>query len=605
MSGGLSVPIPWWSRIRVRVLAFGILMSILPLLVLGAANLELADRDLQARVERQSGAHAREVAQAVAEQVGGPVTALAAAAGALGARFGGQPLAEQQRALYSLLRQVPALEDVALAPAYTVWVSRREITPPPAVPVPENLASVRYLGWAPAPDGRPLLQVAVPVPGGGALVARISLRAALARLSANTPGSQVLVVDNQGALVAHSDFSHVLSAADARASPAVQRLLGGAPAGGLRYRRPDGEPVLAGLAPIPALGWGVVTEVPLARARAPLVPLALRFAHAGAAIMAVAVGLSILFGLRFTRPIEALATALRRLEAGELGYQARGGDRDELGALVDGFNRMSAALAEREQMASRAAQQERLAAVGLLAAGVAHEVNNPLGIIAGYAQDLEDRLRQEGAAALAAGGELGEYLETIRREAARAGSITRGLLDFARPGGGPRQPVAPAAALAAAGGLASFLLRRAGAELHVAADPAAPPVAADPGHLQQVLVNLLTNAADALRDWYGRRTVTMGAVPEAGGTLFTVADTGPGVAPEHLPRVFDPFFTTKAPGQGTGLGLSVCYGLVRDLGGWIRLESEPGQGTRVLVWLPAAAPAEGGEACDGSDSHRR
>lgn len=588
--------IPWWARIRHRVLAFGILMSILPLLALGAANLRSADRDLQARVEQENAAHAREVAQAVREQVAGPVAALAAAAGALGPGFRALPLPEQQRALYSLLRAVPALEDVTVAPGPgAAWASRREIAPPPPFAAPA-VAGPQVLGWAPAPDGRPLLQAAVPLPGGGALVARLSLRSALARLSAHMTGADVLVVDNQGALVAHSDFSHVLSAADVRANPAVQALLAGPPPVSMRYARSGGEPVLAGLAPIPDLGWGVLTEMPLGLARAPLARLTLNFAYAGLAVMAAAVGLSILFGVRFTRPIEALATAVQRVEAGDLGYQVTPAvaDRDELGALVQGFNRMSAAVAERAQVSARAAQQERLAAVGLLAAGVAHEVNNPLGIIAGYAQDLQDRVHQEGAGALQAAGELDEYLDTIRRETARAGSITRGLLDFARPAGGPPGPVDPGAALQAAAALAAFLLRGAGAELRLAADPAAPPVQADPTGLQQVLVNLLANAADALRDWDGPRTVTLAAAPAAGGVLFTAADTGPGISPEHLAHVFDPFFTTKAPGRGTGLGLSVCYGIVRDQGGWIRAEGAPGAGARLLFWLPAAPGREEG-----------
>ncbi len=227
---------------------------------------------------------------------------------------------------------------------------------------------------------------------------------------------------------------------------------------------------------------------------------------------------------------------------------------------------------------------DRLATLGKLAAGVAHELNEPLGAILGFAQLLRKTARLPDRAA--------RDLRKIEMAALQARDIIRGLLTFARPSRPRREPVSIPALIA--DGLVRWALPCEDGAVTVERRlaPGLPCVAGDAAQLRQVLANLVRNAIQAMPDGGVLRLV---ARPERDGVALTVADTGQGIAAEDLPRVFDPFFTTKDVDQGVGLGLSVVHGIVRAHGGTIAVESTVGQGTRVRLWLPAARPATGPE----------
>jgi two-component system NtrC family sensor kinase len=259
---------------------------------------------------------------------------------------------------------------------------------------------------------------------------------------------------------------------------------------------------------------------------------------------------------------------------------ALGEERDRLAAKVRELEAANRRLAEAREGLLR---QERLATVGRLAAGVAHEVGNPLGAITGYAE-LARGKHGDG------GGPLDDYLSRISGEAARIDAIVRGLLDFARPSRLDLAPVALAPALEAAARLARLQGRCRDVALRVDLPPGLPAVLADERRLVQVLLNLLLNAGDAMR---GRGEVRVSAAAGAAGeVVVALEDSGPGIPPEVLPRVFDPFFTTKDPGEGTGLGLAVCHGIMESFGGRIEAGAAAGGGARLVLWLRAApAPA--------------
>jgi signal transduction histidine kinase len=248
----------------------------------------------------------------------------------------------------------------------------------------------------------------------------------------------------------------------------------------------------------------------------------------------------------------------------------------------------------REEAQAQLVQSAKLAAVGSLVAGVTHELNNPLTSILSFAQLLQD-------------SELGEEarsdLDKILAEARRATHIVRGLLDFARQRPPERKPIQIKEVVTSALKLLAYELRAYNIECTTHLSPELPPTMADPHQLQQVLVNLIHNACQAMSTAHGRGHLTIRT--ELGPSTFSsyqsgeasfiriiIQDNGPGIPPEVLPRIFDPFFTTRPEGEGTGLGLSICHGIVSEHDGHIWAESEQGSpgGTTFFVELPLVVP---------------
>ncbi len=233
------------------------------------------------------------------------------------------------------------------------------------------------------------------------------------------------------------------------------------------------------------------------------------------------------------------------------------------------------------------ARAERLASVGRLAAGMAHEIGNPLGIASGYLQLLQD----EGTAP----DDRREYIARAGRELERIDALIRRLLLCTRGGKtqGGWQEVSVVALVRDLLDDLRHLPSFRGIELCGQDSAPRDILRCDPGQLRQVLLNCLLNAADALAalpEDASRRIVVATDCPAEGPACLeiVVSDSGCGIAPEHLPLVFDPFFTSKEPGRGTGLGLSVCDAIVGELGGRITIESPPGQGASVRISLPLA-----------------
>jgi signal transduction histidine kinase len=256
---------------------------------------------------------------------------------------------------------------------------------------------------------------------------------------------------------------------------------------------------------------------------------------------------------------------------------ALGRERTRLAEKVRDLERANAALGDARESLERA---ERLATIGRLAAGIAHEVGNPLGAITAYVELARARLDPRH--------EASDFLGRIGAEATRIDAIVRDLLDFARPSAPVLEPVDSAAAVEAAVRLARVQARFRDVEVAVDVAPGLR-VRADERRLSQVLLNLLLNAADAMG---GKGRVQVAVRPAEGAAasrvLLEVRDSGPGIAPEHLSMLFEPFFTTKAPGQGAGLGLAVCHGIVASFGGTIAASNAPDGGAVFRLVLPAA-----------------
>jgi PAS domain S-box len=228
---------------------------------------------------------------------------------------------------------------------------------------------------------------------------------------------------------------------------------------------------------------------------------------------------------------------------------------------------------------------EKLAAVGRLAAGVVHEINNPLATIAACAEALEHRVEEGAFNETTAVDDLNEYLGLIKSEAFRCKSITTGLLDFSRMRAIDRRPVDVGETLESSANLLSHQKRGVGIDIKVDINETLQLVNADSGQIQQAVIALGTNAIDAMPNG---GTLLLKASNQANSVVIEIGDSGIGIEAENLSKIFEPFFTTKEVGRGTGLGLAVCYGIVTDHGGRLSVRSSLGAGTTFSILLPAA-----------------
>jgi signal transduction histidine kinase len=267
-----------------------------------------------------------------------------------------------------------------------------------------------------------------------------------------------------------------------------------------------------------------------------------------------------------------------------------------VGALIVRQQRYAAALGERlrnaetlRSLEGQLVRAEKLATTGVLAAGLAHEIGTPLGIIRARAELLLDGL---------ASGHDRNAVGAIVRQIDHISSTIRQVLDFSRSQAVQVQPIQPAAALRAVTELLDHRFQQQALQVTTAVDPDVPAMAADPNQLQQVLVNLLLNACDACGSG-GIISVAVAPAEDPAFVEWSIRDDGAGIAQEHLLAVFDPFFTTKKRGEGTGLGLSVAAGIVRNHGGEITLASTVGAGTTVTMRWPAYEGGERGTHAEG------
>ena len=308
------------------------------------------------------------------------------------------------------------------------------------------------------------------------------------------------------------------------------------------------------------------------------------------------------------RPVDDLVAATEAVAGGELERRAPAAATRELDRLAGSVNRMTERLLDAQGALVRA---EKLASVGRLAAGIAHEVGNPLSAIDNYVEVLRRR------------GVEPDLVSALARETERIDAIVKSLLEYARPRAGSRENLDLADVARGAVELlrAQGLLRE--VNLAVQADPATPPVLGDRMALEQVAVNLLLNALDAVGqgghivvavvpalvgDGAGRRRTTdhdaagaarrsarlprhLASVPDGSrAAQLVVADDGPGVPDDIAGRIFDPFFTTKEPGRGTGLGLAIVQRIVEDHGGRVDVGRAREGGAAIKVTLPPGSP---------------
>lgn len=300
------------------------------------------------------------------------------------------------------------------------------------------------------------------------------------------------------------------------------------------------------------------------------------------------------------QPIRDLESGVKRIASGDLSHRIKLSSGDEMQDLAHEFNGMMTRLQDvykdlEKQVNDRSRQlvrSERLASVGFLAAGVSHEINNPLASIAFCAESLEGRLKDPNGFTTENKGTFERYLQMIQNEAFRCKKITDKLLAFSRSGPATRQPTDMRLVIDAVNEVVDHLPSKQGKSIRF--EPPLEPlvVAANPEELKSVVVNLVVNALDSM-DQGGLLDIQIGK--SMGTAVLRFTDTGCGMDKETLDNIFEPFFTQNKAGRGTGLGLTICHCIIQDHGGTIEAQSPgAGKGSTFVVRLPlmeTGAPA--------------
>lgn len=301
--------------------------------------------------------------------------------------------------------------------------------------------------------------------------------------------------------------------------------------------------------------------------------------------------LALVLSKRITNPIRILLDAVQKISKGDLSQPVQVDTKNEIKILADEFEVMRQKLnksysglesiIDERTAALREAQfqishQEKMASLGLLAAGVAHEIGNPLTSISSMAQLIKRKVKDQ---------QFIEYLNTILKNIERISTIVRELVDFARPASYKAEYVDINEIIRNAVSIVKYDKRAKRIDIKFELDPDIPPLFLVSDQLLQVCLNILINAVDVLKNEKDRIIVKSMRAEET--FIIQIEDTGMGIPAENISKIFEPFFTTKKVGKGTGLGLSVSYGIIKNLNGFIDVQSETGKGSVFTISLPA------------------
>jgi signal transduction histidine kinase len=583
----------WLGSLRTRVIAILALAALAPAVVIGVLAITRAQRDLEREVVRGNLALIRAMGAALDAtlQDARRTVELAGAAWAderTTIELGAAQRKATDRLLRRLRRQVPIVAAVALVEPGTGRLIAGDPVPPGT-----DLGAHSFGGYVSDVDfagERPTVRLVLQARSRtGELIAIVVATLDLGFVAETVagarlpPGARAIVVDGAGRAVARTDGVAVGPNA-LTGDPAVARALGASVEGTLSaggwvsvFRN------LASYQSSRGVRWAIVLEQPEADAYALARAARRDTILVGLAAVALALLIGGVLASRLIRPLSALARRADAIARGDAAPATPVAGPGELGALGARVEEMAQRIGERAELKDALARGDRLASVGVMSAQVAHEINNPLTTVLGYAKLLlEDK--PDGHPDRAG-------LELIAAEAERMKTIAGGLLDYARAPVAEPDGVKPTDVAAIGAHVAALLdpqLRKARVVLSLDL-ASAPAVAMDAGALQQVLVNLIQNAAHALAPGGGGAVAVRGEpAPGDIATVIRVIDDGPGVPAADRARVFDPFFTTKAAGVGTGLGLAVCKHLVSRAGGTIELADRgTAPGAELRVTLPA------------------
>ncbi len=297
-----------------------------------------------------------------------------------------------------------------------------------------------------------------------------------------------------------------------------------------------------------------------------------------------------IFIRKITQPLRQLRDSAEAVGRGDFSQRVEVESQDECGELAKAFNQMTTNIkASNEELEktvetlkatqNQLIQSEKLSGIGEFVAGVAHELNNPLTSVMGFSELLQQGDMPE---------QQRRYLDVIFKSAKRCQKIVQSLLSFARRHAPERKVVCVNEIVESAVEILQYQMRTSNIEVMTHLDPNLPATEVDPHQMQQVFLNIINNARQAMEGQQAKGWLRVTTESNNDRVRIIFKDNGPGIAPENLKRIFNPFFTTKEVGKGTGLGLSLCYGIVSEHGGTITPYSQPGEGATFVIELPVA-----------------
>lgn len=327
-------------------------------------------------------------------------------------------------------------------------------------------------------------------------------------------------------------------------------------------------------------GWSVLVEIPRNEIVSPIFSVLKALLFGVLIVNLFAVLVAVGFVSKVTKPIDLIARRVKSIGEGEASRALEVRTGDELQTLSEEVEKMALQITEKKKMERQIAQTEKIASLGRLVAGVAHELNNPLAVILGYSQVLLKEIGPDR--------KYESELKMVEKHALKCQKIVEDLLNFSRTKRHSDIAVDINANVQDAISLMAVQFSKSKIAIAFEPDPERPQISGDPDRLHQLFLNLALNAMDAMAGTGGTLTIRIRTIRNYSGKSVGIVfkDTGCGIPPENIGRIFDPFFTTKDVGKGTGLGLSVSYGIVQDHGGKIHAESEIDKGTRFLIIFP-------------------
>ena len=401
-------------------------------------------------------------------------------------------------------------------------------------------------------------------------------------------GGYAFLIDDLGRVIAHPKISRYTSGVNNDYPPSlralIQKMIGGK-TGWMQYAY-GGKKMGAAYAPIPIMKWAIGITIPISEFKKEAFAIRNRVIQTVAIVLFFAVMAVLALSYYMIKPVRALVEATRRIAGGDLQHEIPVHARDELGDLTIAFNRMVKNLAHTQNELIRS---EKLISMGRLSAGVAHEVRNPLNAMKGAIEYLHRRCGDNLI--------VREYTQLVSEEIDRLSQFVSDFLCFAKELPPKPEPTDINALISSAVNLHKEPAQQRSIRFHEKLSPDLPLTWIDAGQMTQVLMNILINAMDALPKG-GDITISSSWAPQGGTSedmqrvRVTVEDNGIGISADQLKNIFDPFFSTKD--NGTGLGLPISLGIVENHGGRIRVTSQEGRGTCVMLEWPlyANVPAE-------------
>ncbi|WP_313756894.1 ATP-binding protein [Tissierella sp.] len=594
-------------------------VSIIPLILLALINIKTLKNEVEESIHKEHELTASKISQTVVEMVKTTQESLETMGMTNLGLFDGDNKYNREDIIYRMLKRYHHLEEISMiAPngMELVKISKRYAISPKEL---RNISEEKkfqilkqgnlYIGKPEIDlDNQIVFELGIPVGGNqeyltGAIIAKMSLRQIMKKINSTKTkeGSYIILIDDAGSLIGHSDYSQVTRGQDVTKSRGVKNLLKIKTEKDkdskyekfetMIYESYLGENVLGVYGLIPIVDWGVVVEQPLdsayANIRLVIAKIGITFVLT---ILMIALFGSFLIYL-FMKPVEELEKGVDSVKSGNFDYKISRRNNDEIGKVIEAFNDMTEEIKKRRENESLIMIAEKRAAIGTLAAGVAHEINNPMNNLGFYATDLLERLETEDINFLYSNKIIQNYLEIIKEQISRCSAITQNLLKFSRESKVNIKLVNISKIIEDILKLMEHRLKKQNIDIVFKIDSIEPIILADESQMQQMLLNIITNAVDAMED-KGTLTIDIKEIDD-NLLLLSISDTGYGIKEQDKGRIFDPFYTTKPIGKGTGLGLSISQAIVERMRGSIEIHSKENIGTKVLIKLPISKEVEG------------